>query len=311
MQSINHHLVEVKAALAKKQKWELQLEDYKRERSQIEETIDQIERELMNEQKDVKRLERMGLSSMFLTFFGSKEERLTKERQEVVAVQVRLEEAEKTRDEIDAAIFLLEEKWQSVADAEIDYQYLLSEKEGLIKESGTEYANRLYELSEREGEETAFLQELGEAIEAGENVKETLGLAIGSLESASNWGVLDMFGGGMLSSLAKHNRIDEATEHIHEAQTSMREFQKELLDIGEMEDIQIDISGILKFADFFFDDIISDWMVQGKINDSLAQAQEQFEHVEKILSRLQGEAVHREEILQKTKEDRVKLVEGI
>src|SRR5699024_4846269 len=122
-----------------------------------------------------------------------------------------------------------------------------------------------------------------EAIEAGNKVGDTLNNAIESLESAEGWGTFDIFGGGMISSLVKHDHIDKATDQIHQAQTSMRKFQKELLDVDEGSHLEINISGMLKFADFFFDGFIVDWMVQGRIQDSLQQVRDQHASVVMII----------------------------
>jgi hypothetical protein len=117
---------------------------------------------------------------------------------------------------------------------------------------------QLYELSEQEGDIKAYLSELREAITAGTSVTQALNSAIQSLKSAKGWGTFDLLGGGMISDAVKHNHIDHAKEYIHQAQSSMRNFQKELLDINEEANMQVDISGLLKFADFFFDGLIAD-----------------------------------------------------
>lgn len=171
-------------------------------------------------------------------------------------------------------------------EADQDYQVLLSAKEQMMKEKDAAFGNRLFELNETEGDLAAYMMELDEAIEAGNKVKFALNNAIDSLESAEGWGTFDMFGGGMISTMVKHDHIDKATNHIHHAQTSMRSFQKELLDVDEVTDFQIDISGMLKFADFFFDGLIVDWMVQGRIQDSLQQARDQHASVVSIIRKL-------------------------
>ena len=52
----------------------------------------------------------------------------------------------------------------------------------------------------------------------GEKALACLNRASKSLDSASGWGMLDIFGGGLISGLAKHHRIDEAQDALREAQ---------------------------------------------------------------------------------------------
>lgn len=285
-EAINEQLIRVRSAMSKKKKWEIQLADYERELLEIEMEISRLEKQVIAEKKDVQKLERIGITNLIQTLFGSKHEKLRQEKQEVIAVQLQLEEAEKTKREICDSINELHDKLQGVMEANQDYQVLLSAKEQMMKEKDAAFGNRLFELNETEGDLAAYMMELDEAIEAGNKVKFALNNAMDSLESAEGWGTFDMFGGGMISTMVKHDHIDKATNHIHHAQTSMRSFQKELLDVDEVTDLQIDISGMLKFADFFFDGLIVDWMVQGRIQDSLQQARDQHASVVSIIRKL-------------------------
>ncbi|PAV28883.1 hypothetical protein CIL05_14755 [Virgibacillus profundi] len=306
---LNGQLVQIKGKMSKKKKWETQLTDYRVELSGIEDTITELEGQLTEEMKDVKKLEGIGLTSLFQTFFGEKEEKLRKEKQEVVGVQLQLKEAGKTKKEINESIMELENKLQDVVTIESEYQNILAVKEEMIHASNSASARELYDLSEKEGDIQAYITELNEAINAGETVKYALANAVTSLESASGWGTFDMFGGGMISGAIKHSHIDEATAYIHQAQTKMRSFQKELLDVNETAQLHVDISGLLKFADFFFDGILSDWMVQGRIQDSLEQARSQQSNIGRITSNLNVETGKKEADLAALEIERNALIE--
>src|SRR5699024_5230164 len=108
--------------------------------------------------------------------------KLRQEKQEVIAVQIQLEEALKTQDEINEAMNDLNEKLQEVTEVENDYAFLLAEKEKIINGNDTVFANRLFELNESEGDIASYIKELDEAIEAGNKVKDALTNAIASLE---------------------------------------------------------------------------------------------------------------------------------
>jgi hypothetical protein len=287
---VNAELVAIQGELRRKAKYEVQLEDFKRELETIEKTLSQLGERFESEKKDVKKLEKISLTSIMATLSGKKDEKLSKEKQEMMAAEHQLEEATKTKKEIEEALKELNDKLAILQNAEEEHQHLLLKKERLIKSSGTDSAAKLFALSEQEGLVKAYQIELEEAIEAGEQVKEALEDANNSLEKAANWGTFDMLGGGTISGMVKHQHIDDAEESLHRAQTKMRKFQKELLDVQEEAELTVDISGMLKFADFFFDGFIVDFMVQGKIKDSLDQTIDHLDEVAAILLKLKDQS---------------------
>lgn len=288
--TMNAKQVEIQGELRKKAKYEAQLEDFNKELETIEESVSQLQILFESEKKDVEKLEVIGLPNLFATLFGNKEEKLSKEKQEMLAVQIRLEENEKTKMEIETSINELQDKLLHLQNAEVEYQQLLLEKERAIKSSGSPFSAKLFDLSEQEGVVQAYKVELDEAIAAGDSVKHALVDARNSLEKAADWGTLDMFSDGMVFDLVKHQHIDDAKDCLHQAQTKMRKFQKELLDVQEQANLSVDISGMLKFADFFFDGLIADFMVQEKINQSLEQTRNHETEVNDLLLRLKAQS---------------------
>jgi hypothetical protein len=285
-EEINARLVAIQGELRRKDKYEVQLADYESDLNRIKKTISELQEQFESEKEDVEKLEHISLANLFATLAGTKEEKLSKERQELVTAQYKLEEARKTQQTIEEAMQDINRKWESVANAEEDYQQILLEKEDLIKTSGTPDAAKLLELSSQEGALTAHITELEEAIAAGEHVFGVLGEALTALRKAENWGTWDMLGGGTIAGMAKHQNIDQAESYLRQAQTSMRQFQKELLDVKESANLEVNLSGMLKFADFFFDGFFVDFMVQGKIQRSLDQARDQYDQVSEINMKL-------------------------
>ncbi|MBY0097812.1 hypothetical protein [Mesobacillus maritimus] len=303
---INEKLVEIQGKLHKKEKYDLQLEDYKRELQIVEQELGDLRERLKSEEKDVVKLESMSLKNLVAILSGTKEEKLSKEKQEMIAAKHKLEEAVKTKMVIDEENLKLQNALKAFEKIEEEYHQLLSQKETIIKSGTTRFAEKVFELSGKEGSLKAYLVEVEEAISAGNYAKSALEDARSSLEKAEGWGTWDMFGGGALSGVMKHQHIDQAEALLHKAQTNIRQFQKELLDIREQAHLKIEISDMLKFADFFFDGFIADFMVQGKIQQSLEQIRLQTNRVTEILLNLtaQLEKKRRElENIQKEKQE--------
>lgn len=129
-------------------------------------------------------------------------------------------------------------------------------------------------------------KERREAREAGETALNSLRRAKHELNGARGWGIYDMLGGGMISTLIKHGKLGKAERYIDEAKRELRRFAKELNDVSYITGVDFGIGDFATFADFFFDGLIADFYVQAKINEARNQLDEAIERVEGILCRL-------------------------
>lgn len=115
--------------------------------------------------------------------------------------------------------------------------------------------------------------EIREAIAAADVALDHLEAAANQLDRAGSWGIADMLGGGFLSTLMKHRRMDDAADELEAARDAVRAFARELADVDRSLDLDLDTGGFLGFADYFFDGIIADWMVQSKIDKAKSQVE--------------------------------------
>ncbi|MCH1983081.1 hypothetical protein MCG98_10940 [Ruminococcus sp. OA3] len=130
------------------------------------------------------------------------------------------------------------------------------------------------------------VKEIREAIEAGQRALESLEIAQESLQSAGNWGIFDMLGGGFFSTMIKHSKIEDSQSALEEAKYHLGRLRDELRDIEVPLDLRMDVNGFLTFADFFFDGLIADWMVQSRITDAREQVDDAIQKVQMIMSDL-------------------------
>jgi len=237
------------------------------------------------EEKDVARFEGLSLANLFYTVLGDKRARVDKERQELLAAKLRRDEAVASVRALQADIEALSSDLAKAGHPEEDLRKLMQAKERLLREGGGPQAEALLELDEQAGRLQAERKETLEALEAGRKVIAGLEEVVRSLESAQGWGVWDMIGGGLLATAAKHSHLDKAQEQVHEVQALMRRFRRELADIGRFTE-DVSIGGFERFADYFFDGLFVDWMVQSKINASLDRTQEQLARVKSLIASL-------------------------
>ena len=132
-----------------------------------------------------------------------------------------------------------------------------------------------------------FQKELNEAIYAGETALKSLKDARKYLDSAGNWGLLDIFGGNGFTGVFKHLKLSNANNCMQNAKNDLRRFARELDDIDEKIP-NIEIGGFLTFADFFFDGLIAGIYIQSKIGDMKNQVNEAIRNTEELLVRLKN-----------------------
>ena len=131
-----------------------------------------------------------------------------------------------------------------------------------------------------------FEREKYEAIQAGERALASLRQAENELHSAKNWGVVDLFGGGLLTNIVKHSKMGNASQCLEQAKRDLQGFSRELEDVNISQMLNINTMDFLSFADFFFDGLVADWLMQDRINDARRQVESAIFKVEDILKQL-------------------------
>ena len=109
-----------------------------------------------------------------------------------------------------------------------------------------------------------------------------------SLDSARGWGILDMFGGNLITGLIKHSKVSDASRYVDAARRDMAYFQNELQDIQDLQGLDIRIGDFLTFADFFWDGFLADILVQSKINDARRKIADAINRTESVVRKLRN-----------------------
>lgn len=244
------------------------------------------ERVLEQEEADVDRLEDMGLAYVFHTILGDRAEKLAKERREALAAHLRHQQAAQEEADVSARLEETRTRWAALAGAEGRYQAALKEKQELLKELPGPTAQRMEELEQTMAKAESQLREIGEAEQAARAVLDCLDGAADSLDSAEDWGVWDMLGGGMISTVIKHDHIDDARDQVSQAQLALSRLRTELADVEMVEGPVVSIGEFATFADYFFDGLIADWVVQDGIHDAQESVNQTTAQVRGILNRL-------------------------
>ena len=131
-------------------------------------------------------------------------------------------------------------------------------------------------------------KEIREAIAAGERALSSLRTAQSRLDSARGWGILDLFGGNLITGLIKHSKISDASRYVEDARRDLAAFQNELRDVSDLQGLDVHIGDFLTFADFFWDGFIADIMVQSRINEARQKIAEAIDRTDSVVRRLRN-----------------------
>ncbi len=235
---------------------------------------------LEKEDADVAKLHALSLSNLIATLAQNKAERLEKEEQEALDALRDVKKQENELSVLQMQIDSLNHVIDELEHAEEELDQLFEMKKQLVDDS-------MIRSMEMEIEGLRLRQkEIKEAMDAGDVLLSHLRSAQKKLSSASSWGLYDMFGGGMIATAIKHDRISEAQENLQLIESDLRHFNKELHDVklAQASDLQMDSFSMI--GDYLFDNLFMDGMVQGKIRKMQDKVDASVDEVDRILQKL-------------------------
>lgn len=286
MNYYDDQLKELLEQCARKRRLEAVQRELTAQRDQYAAQTDALKKLFQEEQADVDRLEGRSLAAFFYRVTGKRGEKLDKERQEVYAARVKYDAAVRELAGAEEDLRRCRSELNDVWDSESRYQALWEEKIQAVKKAGGPEGEKILNLEERISVLEAQEKELEEAISAGQKALSTTDQILSSLDSAEGWGTWDLVGGGIMTDLIKHDHLDTAQNLVEGLQSQLRAFKTELADVTLDGDLQVSIDGFLRFADYFFDGIFSDWMVLDRIHQSQSQVEDTKNQISAVLRQL-------------------------
>lgn len=251
----------------------------------------ELERQLTKEQLDVEKLDGFSFTNMVRNWRGNLDEIRDQEKAEAAAVELKWNEAVKMvedleQEERNVRIELADESFRQLQSS---WQQLMDEKKQWLKENSPENYAVIESLYTRKTEIKTMLKEIDEAQSAGTTAKSLLSSAIDQLASAKSFSTWDTFlGGGMIVTAMKHNAIDESEDTIHRAQMALQRFQREMKDVQALEAsaFTVERGSFIQVADYFFDDIFSEWTIHSRIKKSQGNLENTSRDVSTVLHSL-------------------------
>lgn len=272
--------------------------------------LDRLAKQLEKEFKDIEKLEKLSLKGLFHKVLGSKEEQIEKERQEYLQVSLKYDEAKKSVELLEYEQKILNNKVVNIDLLRKNVEALVEAREAeLIKTKTTRGSEILVILQQID----QLVAQVGNLKHVKKNAQQALSMLdkmLSHLHKARDWGHWDMSGRKRDAAYFKHSSIDKAKELSYRVKHLLVRFKEDLRTIYGPNgvDFSIHFSSFNRFTDVFFDNLISDWIIQQKIQHALSNVANVRDRVMRILQSLDADIDEGKSTVATLKKERRKLV---
>ncbi len=284
MEDINKKINEIEENLKKRREFSDILEQKQQELEKERNNVGELGKALNKKERQIKRLQSPSVIGLI---FRREDMDLQEELRQYDIIKSKYEDCRDSIANIEKDINFYKEQIENYHSLDSEYDELIRERRNLILDKNDGMARELKSCLEEISEKELIVRDVKEGILACGRALSSLKRAIKSLESAKNWGVWDIMGGGFISTAAKHSEIDNMKQEVRNIEKEIRTLNTILSHVNLPSDMDIEISGFATFADYFFDGLIADLFVQSKIKDSLNKLRDTYDRINKIQYALQ------------------------
>jgi hypothetical protein len=145
----------------------------------------------------------------------------------------------------------------------------LAAKESFLRDSGDPKAAELLVMAQQRGRLVAETRKIDEAIRAAHDAVQALWVATERLGSAGSWSTYDTWlGGGIIGSMVKHDRLDQAQRAASYAESRLAVLRSDLADVGVGAEVapELSLDRTMRFVDIWFDNLVTDLAVGQRIS---------------------------------------------
>lgn len=275
------------------------------------ETVAQARSALADETADVERLESFSPTRILASLKGDRTERLEQERAERQAAEYTVATAEARLAQATAERESLRQRRAALGNVDSAWESALAAKEEWLATADPDRGEDAAELSSRIGGLQAEARELDEAIEAHTRAVEELQGAAEFLGSAKSWSTYDAwFDGGLWADLKKHEKLDEATARMRQADAALKALGTELADVDIQPVGGLGITEMSKTFDIWFDNIFSDFAVRHRITESIERVDATLSALDGVGGQLRSQRHDIETALTRSRAEREELLGG-
>lgn len=240
------------------------------------------------EAKDVAKLESLSPTRIWSALRGQWDADFDREQAELQQAEYRVASAEDALAIATANSRQVLNQLAALGDPQSRREKALASEESRLRASAGSASAQLLEIAQQLAGGKAQLTEIDEALAAESRARHDLAAAAEQLDAASTWAGVDTFlRGGILTDLAKYQRMDVATARLRAADASLRLLSAELADVGMPKLDELGDDTLAQVFDVWFDNLFSDWSVHERINRARSQVAQALQALTIVNGRLQ------------------------
>ena len=245
---------------------------------------------LENERSDFERYQKYNTSKLFRAILGGRETQLEKERQEYLQAALEYNSTVDTIELLEFELDVIHKKYRDESALELKLNDLVKKKEQKLKSFDLIAAKSISRFDTKIFDQRALIIDIIEAEQIGIECQQLLNAIIRNLNKVRNWGYSNFGGQGSYSTYAKRSFIEKSRMLIANTNVKLGKFSKELSDVYKNIDEQVESKFKLdtfdNFINIFFDNLITDWIIQQKIFNALKNIKAVLQMVNRLLTTL-------------------------
>lgn len=266
MKNIDDKLIQLYKEINRREKLKIHLDHLEQVISTKQVEKDNLLQILAKEEKDVIDLEKESLYNLFSRILGTREKQLEKERQEYLHALMLFRASQSTLNALVQEKDILYKSLRGTQNSEKEYQRLMTKKEKLLLEAEG-FPLELVRLNERIATFNEQILEIERAVKKGNSAKKKLIKIIHNLKRIEKWG----FQGRNSSSSSMLGKTRQIQNDIYSTNNLLQVYEDKLYDISGYfsSDFDRQIKHFEAFIDRFVDSLITDWVVNNLIQNSI------------------------------------------
>ena len=303
-------LSDLREKIRRKKKAQNLLNHFSEEAARLTSVMEDRKKEYEQEQEESDNLQSATLTLLFYSLLGVKEEKLSKEESEALAAKAAYETAKAELDHVLARQVELRAELRSLGNCEHHYESMLAEKKAWLL-ANKEAVNA--EVEALEAEKTTIIRdskELKEALESGQYALRVANSIVAALQNAQLLRIKDTMpssrGGRSIGASIRDDEIDvkkrnalvRLNNSLQSLDQYLQDFEAELKDVSDIPmEYQLPTArfgSTLMFIDRWVDDLISEIVVDAKLNAMEKQMRPLLDAISPIVEGLEKEYAKRE-----------------
>ena len=303
-------LAELREKIRRKKKAQNLLAHFSEDAARLNSVMEDRKAEYEQEQEESDALQSATLTLLFYSLLGVKEDKLSKEESEALAAKAAYETAKAELDHVLNRQVELRAEIRSLGNCERYYEEMLAEKKAWLL-ANKEAVNA--EVEALEAEKAAIMadsKELKEAMESGQYALRVANSIVAALQSAQLLSIKDTMpsgrGGRSIGASVRDDEIDvkkrnalvRLNNSVQSLDKYLQDFAAELKDVSDIPmEYQLPTTrfgSTLMFIDRWVDDLISEIVVDAKLNAMEKQMRPLLDAITPIVAGLEQEYAKRE-----------------